>query len=209
MKSTLRLDQLVERADNPNKMEPNRLAMLVDSIRANGFLQPILVAPTGDPDKFTIVDGHHRVRAAREVGLVEVSVVSHDLTEWEARAMQVGMNRLRGDLDLGMVGAFFAEADLAGELDGLPTTGFTEDEVSDLLASVRGTSDDDVLAGTNPLDEAAPKPVEHVMELEFSSLALLREVKKKLRRAAKPTGLPLGDALAQLLAGEGGPDDGE
>ena len=51
---------------------------LVRVIREHGFLQPILVrhvTDSGGGSYFEIVDGHHRVLAAQELGIQDVPMV--------------------------------------------------------------------------------------------------------------------------------------
>jgi ParB family chromosome partitioning protein len=61
----------------PNKLQPRTyfdeaaLASLVDSIRAVGILQPVLVREVGD-DEYELIAGERRWRAARRAGLLSV-----------------------------------------------------------------------------------------------------------------------------------------
>jgi ParB family transcriptional regulator, chromosome partitioning protein len=60
-------------------MAPERLAELVESIRASGIVQPILVRRLGD--RFQIVAGERRFRAAQQLGLATVPVVVRDVPD--------------------------------------------------------------------------------------------------------------------------------
>lgn len=61
----------------PNKLQPRTtfdeaaLASLVDSIRAVGILQPVLVREVGD-DEYELIAGERRWRAARRAGLLAI-----------------------------------------------------------------------------------------------------------------------------------------
>jgi ParB family transcriptional regulator, chromosome partitioning protein len=61
----------------PNKRQPRTtfdeaaLASLVDSIRAVGILQPVLVREVGD-DEYELIAGERRWRAARRAGLIAI-----------------------------------------------------------------------------------------------------------------------------------------
>jgi ParB family chromosome partitioning protein len=63
----------------PNPMQPRRmfddesLHELADSFKQNGIMQPLVVTESGD--KFTIVAGERRLRAAKMAGLAEVPVI--------------------------------------------------------------------------------------------------------------------------------------
>jgi ParB-like chromosome segregation protein Spo0J len=140
--------------------------------------------------KLRIVDGEHRWRAAREVGLAEVPCVVGDFNEKTAKLLQIGMNRLRGELDLGAVGRTLQElADGGAELDELLTSGYTADEVDGLLAAMRPDPEDltDVgaVGGTEPeergaADDSSGKAWE--LKITLESRKELQAVRKKLNR---------------------------
>jgi ParB family chromosome partitioning protein len=60
-------------------MDPARLAELAESIRQSGVVQPILVRPRGD--RFQIIAGERRWRAARQAGLATVPVVVREVAD--------------------------------------------------------------------------------------------------------------------------------
>ena len=188
--------------NNPNRMEPERYAALVENIRRYGFLQPALIRVNPkDRKRFISCDGHHRVRAANEVGLASIPVVVGQMTEAEANALQVSMNRLRGELDLSATALIFDSLKTAGwGAADLGALGFSLEEVGDLLSSL--DSNPDVLPESfdAPDDDPAPAP-SFVLELSFDSAQQMRVAKRALRRAAGK-GEPLAHGLLRLLAEE-------
>ena len=83
----IKLDKLVPFDNHPFKLyEGQRFTDMVESIRANGVLVPIVVRPYAkEEEKYEILSGHNRVAAAREVGLDNVPVVIRKgLTDNEA-----------------------------------------------------------------------------------------------------------------------------
>ena len=60
-------------------MDPVRLAELAESIRHSGVVQPILVRPRGD--RYQIIAGERRWRAARQAGLATVPVAVRDVPD--------------------------------------------------------------------------------------------------------------------------------
>ena len=81
-------------------MEPGALQELADSIREHGLLQPILVRPVpGAEDRFQIIGGERRWRAAQQVPLHEVPVVVRDLDDRQAMAAALVENLQRQDLN--------------------------------------------------------------------------------------------------------------
>lgn len=81
-------------------MEPGALQELADSIREHGLLQPILVRPVpGAEDRFQIIGGERRWRAAQQVPLHEVPGVVRDLDDRQAMAAALVENLQRQDLN--------------------------------------------------------------------------------------------------------------
>jgi ParB family chromosome partitioning protein len=74
--------------------EGKRFDALVDSVRENGVIEPIIVRPQGE--KYEILSGHNRVRAAREVGLETVpSVIYENITDEEANIIVTVTNLIQ------------------------------------------------------------------------------------------------------------------
>ena len=71
------------------------LAPLVESVRTYGVQMPIKVRPKGD--RFEIVFGERRWRAAKELGLDKIAATVEDLTDEEAQARRVLENTQRQD----------------------------------------------------------------------------------------------------------------
>ena len=140
------LERLIEFAGNPRKHEPDTVSRAAAAIREFGFRVPILARSSGE-----IVDGHLRLKAARQLGLETVPVLlADDLTEAQVKAFRLSVNKI-ADL------AEWDEELLAFELDGLrdlefdlSTIGFAPGELNDLI----GTPN----TGFDP-DEVPPAPV--------------------------------------------------
>jgi ParB family chromosome partitioning protein len=79
-------------------MDPEALAELADSIRAQGVIQPILVRPVGS-DRYEIIAGERRFRAAQMAGLTEVPVLVRQVPDTAALAMALIENIQREDLN--------------------------------------------------------------------------------------------------------------
>lgn len=81
-------------------IDPTSLQELADSIQAHGILQPILVRPkSGQIDRYEIIGGERRWRAAQLVPLHEVPVVVRALTDRDAMAAALVENLQRQDLN--------------------------------------------------------------------------------------------------------------
>jgi ParB family chromosome partitioning protein len=71
------------------------LAPLVESVRRYGIQMPIKVRPRGD--RFEIVFGERRWRAAQELGLEKIPATVEELSDEEAQARRVLENTQRQD----------------------------------------------------------------------------------------------------------------
>ncbi|PPE73285.1 chromosome partitioning protein ParB [Solimonas fluminis] len=88
----------------PGKHQPRRqfdeeaLNALADSIRAQGVVQPIVVRPAG-ADRYEIIAGERRWRAAKLAGLKQIPAVVRALDERGAMAVALVENIQRSDLN--------------------------------------------------------------------------------------------------------------
>ena len=83
-------------------MDSTSLEELAASIRAQGLMQPILVRPIGGSlgdDRFEIVAGERRWRAAQMAGLTEVPTLIRDIPDESALAMALIENIQRENLN--------------------------------------------------------------------------------------------------------------
>jgi ParB family chromosome partitioning protein len=97
--STLKLVQL-----HPGKYQPRTridegsLYELAESIKSQGVMQPVLVRPAG-ADRYEIIAGERRVRAAGLAGLTDVPVLVRVVTDETAAVMALIENIQREDLN--------------------------------------------------------------------------------------------------------------
>jgi ParB family chromosome partitioning protein len=79
-------------------MDPERLTELAESIKAQGVIQPIVVRGVGR-DRYEIIAGERRWRAAQQAGLTDVPVVVREVPDQAAIAMALIENIQREDLN--------------------------------------------------------------------------------------------------------------
>lgn len=79
-------------------IDPEKLRELADSIIAQGIIQPIIVRPLQD-DKYEIIAGERRWRAAQLAELQEVPVVVKDIDDQAVMAIALIENIQREDLN--------------------------------------------------------------------------------------------------------------
>jgi DNA modification methylase len=151
----LPVESVIPYARNSRAHSDEQVAQIAASIREFGFTNPVLVGADND-----IIAGHGRVLAARKLGLVDVPCIRlGHLTDAQKRAYVIADNKLA-------LNAGWDEELLKIELVGLRDddgfdiglTGFSEDELSALLAEVT------VEGNTDP-DEVPEVPVDPVSVL--------------------------------------------
>jgi ParB-like chromosome segregation protein Spo0J len=191
-----------DRADNPNKMDDDKFNMLVEAIRREGFLQPVLINSND-----TLFDGHHRYYAAQIAAAgsdIAIPCVVKRMDDFRGTALGIGMNRLRGELSLSDTSVVLQEVARDGGFDTAELSmlsGFTAEELLTLLEPAASSADvmDDAASGRN-VDPDAPEKL-YTLELKFSSKALLKIARKALKKAAGKGG-DLSSGLLHLIGAE-------
>ena len=98
------LTQLEHDVISPNPLQPrgaiapSSLKSLADSIKANGILEPLVVADT--PAGYQIIAGERRWRAAKLAGLKTVPVVIKKVNQREMLVLSIVENLHREDLNV-------------------------------------------------------------------------------------------------------------
>lgn len=193
-----------EAVDNPNAMSPADFALLCRAVQVNGMLQPILLRQLA-PASFRVIDGHHRLRACKNADMPTVPAVIIECSDTEETILRLEMGKLHGEFDLTAVGRIIKELQDAGvDAADLELTGYSEQEIADLVGAVSQNVDLDVKMSVPVTDYeveegAAEKPL--VLEIAFSSLVDLKTAKKGLKRAAGK-GKDLATGLLRLLGEE-------
>jgi len=96
---TLPIEYMQRGKYQPRKdIDPEKLQELADSIKAQGIIQPVVVRKIG-LEKYEIVAGERRWRAAQLAGLQQVPVVIKDLDDRTAMAIALIENIQREDLN--------------------------------------------------------------------------------------------------------------
>ena len=97
--STTPIDKIQLPAKQPRRyFDPEKLSQLVQSVKEHGILEPLLVRPTED-GCYELIAGERRLRAARELGLMEVPIVSRVLNDKQALQIALMENLQREDLN--------------------------------------------------------------------------------------------------------------
>lgn len=95
---TILISQLDRNENQPRKVfDEKSLAELAESIKTYGIIQPLVVVKRGN--RYLIVAGERRFRAAKIAGLKEVPVVVKEMTDQEIREVALVENLQRENLN--------------------------------------------------------------------------------------------------------------
>jgi ParB family chromosome partitioning protein len=95
---TVPIDLIDRNPRNPRRdFDDAELAELTDSVKRHGIVQPIAVRPVGD--RYELIAGERRWRAAQRAGLHDVPVTILDVSDREALEVAIVENVQRADLN--------------------------------------------------------------------------------------------------------------
>lgn len=125
----LNLNLIEVNKDQPRKnFKDETLSFLAESIKQNGVIQPILVRKISE-DRYQIVAGERRFRAAKMVGLKEIPVIVKKIDEDKVTEIALVENLQREDLN--------PIEEAKGFLTLVEKHGLTQDEVSKKVGKSR------------------------------------------------------------------------
>jgi len=107
------------------------------SIKEFGLVEPLVFNKrTG-----RLVGGHQRLKIIKELGFNDVLVSVVDLDDTQEKALNIALNKIKGDWDNSKLKDILEELEL--NIDDVTITGFDEQEVEDLLDQFADGSDED------------------------------------------------------------------
>jgi DNA modification methylase len=149
----LPIENLIPYARNSRTHSPAQIAQIAGSIREFSFTNPVLVDGDGN-----VIAGHGRILAARQLGMQAVPCIRlGHLTEPQRKALIIADNKLALNAGWNDELLSLELRDLADGGFDLGLTGFSGDELADLLA--------DRTEGLTDPDDAPPAPVNPVSVL--------------------------------------------
>jgi ParB-like chromosome segregation protein Spo0J len=121
----LDIDDIDIQEYNPNEMSDKQFNRLVKSMEEDGFEEPLVVAEIEGTERFELISGHHRLRAARLIGYNKLPCMVHPpLPEDKVKAKVVKANILHGKLNAEKFTAMVT--DLMGK-------GYEEDLIQEMM----------------------------------------------------------------------------
>lgn len=142
---TAPLSSFCENAWNPNRMSEWMYQKEKNSIETFGFSVPVIVRPLKKTGKLEVIDGAHRLRAARDLGLKAIPYFNVGVVpDHVAKRMTVALNRLGGDDDSHKLAILLKEVEgEIGREDMLEALPFTDNEVDRMLATLEPPVEED------------------------------------------------------------------
>lgn len=97
--SQLPVGSIVRNPRQPRtRFEPNALEELSASIKEHGVLQPLVVAQTGTPGRYTLIAGERRLEASKLAGLPTVPAIIREVSDQQFLELALIENIQRADL---------------------------------------------------------------------------------------------------------------
>ena len=116
-------------AYNPRVISDEDMDSLKRAMEEFGCVEPLVVNKD-----FSVIGGHQRLVAAKDLGWKKVPVVMVDLPQDKAMALNLALNRIHGDWDFGKLRDVLEEID-TGAFD-IELTGFGPEEIENIMTWV-------------------------------------------------------------------------
>jgi ParB family chromosome partitioning protein len=192
-------------------VDEEKLQMLVDSIKRQGMLYPIVVKPLGD-GTYELIAGERRLLAAKKAGLREVPAIERKGVSKDYELIEMGIENLqREDLSFYERGRWVAKMkELGWTVSALAEeTGITRDNLQHWLEYYEQARSISTTVGTVPTDmslrgmlevKRAPIPEEKKAELVAEATKLpeppsVTEIQRAARLIEQEPTLPAREAL--------------
>jgi len=126
---TVPIEHVSRNPRNPRRtFDPTDLEDLSNSIRQHGIVQPVMVRSSGE-DRYEIIAGERRWRAAQMAGLVEIPVIVRDVDDRTALEIAIVENVQRADLN--------ALEEAQGYEQLIAQYGYTQNDLGEVIGKSR------------------------------------------------------------------------
>lgn len=135
----IKIEKLKPAEYNPRKdlkPEDEEYQKIKKSITEFGYVAPLIVN-----SNMTVIGGHQRLKVLKELGYTEVECVIVDLDQEKEKALNIALNKISGDWDNDKLEELLAELKQT-DID-MDITGFSFDEVDEILKDITGSKEDD------------------------------------------------------------------
>ena len=157
------VSQLVPNPWNPNVMTEEDLQKEMASISEFGFVDPMTVRWMGSEDVYQIIDGEHRWKAAKRLGLESVPCIILEATDEVAEQLTIVLNDLRGRPNEEKLAALVRDLSTRRSmLDLEKVLPYKRERLAEMIAERKADFDWDALKRPKPEEKAEPRWVERV-----------------------------------------------
>lgn len=152
----INIEKLKAAEYNPRKdlkPEDEEYQKIKRSILEFGYVAPIIVNAD-----MTVIGGHQRLKVLKELGYKEVECNIVDLDKTKEKALNIALNKITGEWDNSKLEELLAELKET-DID-MDMTGFTFDEVDNILKDIEGSKEDDfdLDQALNEIEEPTTRP---------------------------------------------------
>lgn len=135
------------------KPEDEEYQKIKKSLIEFGYVAPVIVNAD-----MTVIGGHQRLKVLKELGYTEIECNIVDLDKDKEKALNIALNKITGEWDNAKLEELLAELKET-DID-MDMTGFSFDEVDDMLKDITGSKEDDfdVDQALNEIEEPTSKP---------------------------------------------------
>lgn len=158
---------------NPNIMDSQTYSALRESFTEFGDIDPILVRDMGD--KYQIIDGEHRYKIAREMGIDKIQSIVVEVSDTQAKRLTQIMNRTKGKDDpdklMNLLDSLLQELSEDEVVQGLP---YTPDDLASLIDNLHKQHDlNDIIPSQKEYQENNPTEKSYKQNLKKLDLSIL------------------------------------
>lgn len=186
-------------AYNPRRISPEKYEGLKESIRTEGFVEPLVVQKKG----LGLIGGHQRLRAVKELAIEagekppDLPCTIIDIDDVRAKKLNIKLNSLTGEFDARLLG------ELLIDIYDDPVKVIHEEALH------LGFEQEEVIKYMHLVEPPPPKPAgddggtsfakNTTLSLEFDSASIRDAVKKILKERSELEKKKSGDVIASLL----------
>lgn len=135
------------------KPEDEEYQKIKKSLVEFGYVAPVIVNAD-----MTVIGGHQRLKVLKELSYTEIECNVVDLDKDKEKALNIALNKITGEWDNAKLEELLAE--LKETNIDIDMTGFSFDEVDNMLKDITGSKEDDfdVDQALNEIEEPTSKP---------------------------------------------------